>query len=139
MLHYPVPVNGGVRPVEIKLPVFPAAPAKHRVSRKMCLALLAAAIRRGVRPTQRELAEALGISVNMISVAEGLNGRERAEVEAGERPLIMPAGPRCLPAPLSAAVTPADPISSEALAEIVRKVGVDRIINACIAHERSLC
>jgi hypothetical protein len=126
MLHYTVAVNGAVQPVEVKASNVPAMPGRHRVSRKMCLALLAASIRRGERPTQRELANALGISVNLVSAAENLTGTERAALNEGRRPLILQSIP---PRMLAPPVQPGQ-ISELALAEIVRVAGVDRVLAA---------
>jgi hypothetical protein len=79
MKHFPVPVNGAVRPVDASI-ALPARPPKHRRSRKKELALLAADIRHGIVPAQSTLARAFGISVAMVSAAENLTPAARASL-----------------------------------------------------------
>jgi hypothetical protein len=130
--HFSIPVNRAVRRVDATV-ALPARPPKHRPSRKKKLALLAADIRHGAIPTQKALADALGICVTMISAAENLSSTERAAVDARERPLIMPTRLAYLLAPVgqleSKAAQP-DLITDQALTEIVRTAGVDRVLAA---------
>jgi hypothetical protein len=128
MLHYPMPVNVEIRPVEIQLPRLPAASAKRRVGHKTKLALLGGAIRNGEIPTQRTLADALGVCVAMISAAENLNAADTAAVEAGNRPLIPRGRPvLSLPAPADLAEAPAAQPTDSDLVSLVRRVGPERI------------
>jgi hypothetical protein len=91
-----------------------------RPTRKAQLALLAASIREGYRPSVKELAGAMGVSTTMIYAAERLTVGEWCDVQMGTRALLDQAPALAL----------APPVNDSALAEIVRTAGVDRVLNA---------
>jgi hypothetical protein len=76
--------------------------------------------------TVKAIAALVGVNVGYVDRALRLTPEQRAEVCDGDRPLV---------APRAHAPTDAGCMSDETLLEVVRRVGIDRALNAVIVAE----
>jgi hypothetical protein len=87
--------------------------------------------------TIKSVATTVGVSVSYVHAALRATSAERQAITRGQRPLLQPQV-RALPAPRLIDWVALDCVDDAALTDFVRKVGIDRTLQAAVAAERSL-
>jgi hypothetical protein len=87
-------------------------------------------------PTQTQAAALARVNASYVCWALKRQA-ERTEIERGHTPLIPPHGEVVVPKTNGATPTTASGIDDAGLVQLVRSVGVNRVLNAAIAVERA--
>jgi hypothetical protein len=86
--------------------------------------------------TMRLAAVAYGVSLGSVARARRLTPEQRIAVKQGKRPLVLPHTPAASPVPTI--VPPSvPPVAMETmLTAIVKKIGIESVLNMLAAHEK---
>ncbi len=84
--------------------------------------------------TVKAIAAITGANLSYVHAALRCTPEQRERIRRGERPLILP---KNAARPSSAPTFDWDSIDDDALAETVRRIGVDRMLDAAVAAEHA--
>ena len=127
--------NGGAAIVP-PTPIITGHSLVHRDLNKRQLAILCANVVDGMAlyiPTQKQIADTLGVSVRYVEIARGLSPLRRAAILKGwDQTSFAELSP-----PRQLALKMIKPVTDTELENLARAVGVERMLNAAAAVEHA--